>query len=202
MDFMYIDSAEKLTEFDNFVRSLGVKKVQDWWDHKAMSPWILPCLIKSQSPMSPEDWDNTPSTTNTGEAQHHWTNHQIGVKKSLVENPPTHCPQTRFIPWPRLQRPLLYATMGDVFDPDSAGTYFPAVSAPAHHLFPELDDILYLPAASKIDDMSFLDDFGSIFGTSVASPPPTYPDFVLSSPRTPRCPSGCQTVIEEAQKRY
>ncbi|KAJ7741239.1 hypothetical protein B0H14DRAFT_2407376, partial [Mycena olivaceomarginata] len=85
MDFMYIDSAEKLTEFDNFVWSLGVKKVQDWWDHKAMSPWILPCLIKSQSPMSPEDWDNTPSTTNTGEAQHHWTNHQIGVKQSLVE---------------------------------------------------------------------------------------------------------------------
>ncbi|KAJ7838322.1 hypothetical protein B0H14DRAFT_3700283 [Mycena olivaceomarginata] len=73
-----------------------------------------------------------------------------------------------------------YATMGDVFDPDSAGTYFPAVSAPAHHLFPKMDDILYLPAASKIDDMfafndsaflppndledfdwSFLDDFGS-----------------------------------------
>ncbi|KAJ7722920.1 hypothetical protein B0H14DRAFT_2642037 [Mycena olivaceomarginata] len=26
-----------------------------------------------------------PSTTNTGEAQHHWTNHQIGVKQSLVE---------------------------------------------------------------------------------------------------------------------
>jgi hypothetical protein len=70
--------------------------------------------------------------------------------------------------------------MGDVFDPDSAGTYFPAVSAPAHHLFPKMDDILYLPDASKIDDMfafndsaflppndlenfdwSFFDDFGS-----------------------------------------
>jgi hypothetical protein len=35
--------------------------------------------------MSAEDWDNTPSTTNTGEAQHHWTIHQIGVKQSLVE---------------------------------------------------------------------------------------------------------------------
>ncbi|KAJ7721704.1 hypothetical protein B0H16DRAFT_1335162, partial [Mycena metata] len=57
----------------------------DWWDHKAMSAWILPCLIKSQSPMSAEDWDNTPATTNTGEAQHHWTNLQIGVKQSLVE---------------------------------------------------------------------------------------------------------------------
>lgn len=50
-----------------------------------MSAWILPCLIKSQSPMSAEDWDNTPSTTNTGEAQHHWTNLQTGVKQSLVE---------------------------------------------------------------------------------------------------------------------
>ncbi|KAJ7821042.1 hypothetical protein B0H13DRAFT_1520259, partial [Mycena leptocephala] len=57
MDFVYIDSAEKLAEFDQFVRSLGVK----------------------------EDWDNTPSTTNTGEAQHHWTNLQTGVKQSLVE---------------------------------------------------------------------------------------------------------------------
>jgi hypothetical protein len=35
--------------------------------------------------MSAEDWDNTPSTTNTGEAQHHWTNLQTGVKQSLVE---------------------------------------------------------------------------------------------------------------------
>ncbi|KAJ7465504.1 hypothetical protein FB451DRAFT_994497, partial [Mycena latifolia] len=85
MDFVYIDSAEKLAEFDQFVRSLAVKEVEDWWDHKAMSAWILPCLIKSQSPMSAEDWDNTPSTTNTGEAQHHWTNLQTGVKQSLVE---------------------------------------------------------------------------------------------------------------------
>ncbi|KAJ7729299.1 hypothetical protein B0H16DRAFT_1734237 [Mycena metata] len=35
--------------------------------------------------MSTEDWDNTPSTTNTGEAQHHWTNVQLGTKQSLVE---------------------------------------------------------------------------------------------------------------------
>ncbi|KAJ7782537.1 hypothetical protein DFH07DRAFT_1010922 [Mycena maculata] len=85
MDFVYIDSAEKLQEFSEFVRSLGVKKIQDWWDHKEMSPWILPCMIKSQSRMSAEDWDNTPATTNTGEAQHHWTNLQTGVKQLLVE---------------------------------------------------------------------------------------------------------------------
>jgi hypothetical protein len=85
--------------------------------------------------------------------------------------------------------PLLsnYATMGDVFDPDSAATYFPPVSALAHHLFPELDDISYLPAASKIDDMfafndsafpppnglqnfdwSFLNDFGTRPDASMA----------------------------------
>ncbi|KAJ7847583.1 hypothetical protein B0H14DRAFT_3138465 [Mycena olivaceomarginata] len=248
---------------------LGVKKVQDWWDHKAMSPWSLPCLIKSQSPMSPEDWDNTPSTTNTGEAQHHWTNHQIGVKQSLVEaienarkldervareieisirsgvrinsqnesynrrarnttrqstamrkSHASHqladeraeieleiealraekqdsaarlkALQTRKseirkksetgtssgtrtvvvsasssgrvktrtinsihpVASTSAAPPLSnYATMGDVFDPDSAGTHFPAVSALVHHPFAELDDILYLPAASKIDDI-------------------------------------------------
>ncbi|KAJ7174783.1 hypothetical protein C8R46DRAFT_1252853 [Mycena filopes] len=74
-----------LNEFSDFVAGLGVKKIQDWWDHKAMSAWILPCLIKSQSPMSAEDWDNTPATTNTGEAQHHWTNTRTGIKLSLVE---------------------------------------------------------------------------------------------------------------------
>ncbi|KAJ7046337.1 hypothetical protein C8F04DRAFT_1248587 [Mycena alexandri] len=35
--------------------------------------------------MSAEDWDNTPATTNTGEAQHAWTNAQTGTKLSLVE---------------------------------------------------------------------------------------------------------------------
>ncbi|KAJ6503975.1 hypothetical protein C8R45DRAFT_575169 [Mycena sanguinolenta] len=85
MDFIYIDSDEKIQEFSEFVSSLGIKKIQDWWDHKAMSAWILPCLIKSQSPMSSEDWDNTPSTTNTGEGQHHWTNSQTGTKLTLVE---------------------------------------------------------------------------------------------------------------------
>ncbi|KAJ7472538.1 hypothetical protein FB451DRAFT_1398751 [Mycena latifolia] len=39
MDFVYIDSADALAEFSVLV------------DHKAMSPWILSCLIKSQSPM-------------------------------------------------------------------------------------------------------------------------------------------------------
>ncbi|KAJ7488638.1 hypothetical protein B0H11DRAFT_1069818, partial [Mycena galericulata] len=50
-----------------------------------MSSWILPCLVKSQSRMSAEDWDNTPATTNTGEAQHHYTNSRTGTKLSLVE---------------------------------------------------------------------------------------------------------------------
>ncbi|KAJ7458041.1 hypothetical protein B0H11DRAFT_2062428, partial [Mycena galericulata] len=85
MDFVYIDSEEALEEFSGFVRGLGVKKIQDWWDHKEMSSWILPCLVKSQSRMSAEDWDNTPATTNTGEAQHHYTNSRTGTKLSLVE---------------------------------------------------------------------------------------------------------------------
>ncbi|KAJ7233391.1 hypothetical protein B0H12DRAFT_1028556 [Mycena haematopus] len=84
-DFIYIDSAEAFEEFSQFVQNLGVKKIQDWWDHKEMSSWILPCLIKSQSPMRPEDWDNTPATTNTGEGQHYWTKLQTGGKLSLVE---------------------------------------------------------------------------------------------------------------------
>ncbi|KAJ6596081.1 hypothetical protein B0H10DRAFT_2232608 [Mycena sp. CBHHK59/15] len=55
MDFMYINSEEKLDDFSEF------------------------------SPMSTEDWDKTPSTTNTSEAQHHWTNSRTGIKLYLVE---------------------------------------------------------------------------------------------------------------------
>ncbi|KAJ7048929.1 hypothetical protein C8F01DRAFT_1356429 [Mycena amicta] len=80
-----ITSPETLAEFSEFVRGLGVKKIQDWWDHKEMSDWILPCLVKLLSPMPADDWDATPSTTNTGEAQHHWTNTQTGTKLPLVE---------------------------------------------------------------------------------------------------------------------
>ncbi|KAF7374069.1 hypothetical protein MSAN_00287800 [Mycena sanguinolenta] len=91
MDFVYIDSPEKLEEFSEFVRRLGVKEIQDWWDHKALSPWILPCLIKLQSPMSSEDWDNTPASTNTGEGLGRSTRTsreiEIAIKSGILVNP-------------------------------------------------------------------------------------------------------------------
>ncbi|KAJ6545258.1 hypothetical protein B0H19DRAFT_1379988 [Mycena capillaripes] len=84
-DFVYIDSKESLSEFSVFIDGIGEKKVQDWWRHKEMHEWIIPCLVKSQSPIPAEVWDSTPSTTNTNEAQHAWTNAQTGIKLSLVE---------------------------------------------------------------------------------------------------------------------
>ncbi|KAJ7225152.1 hypothetical protein C8J57DRAFT_1590385, partial [Mycena rebaudengoi] len=83
MDFMYIDSKDKLEEFSKFVKDLGVKKIQGQF--LEMSDWILPCLVKSQSNILPQDWDSTPATTNTGETQHHWTNSITGIKLPLVE---------------------------------------------------------------------------------------------------------------------
>ncbi|KAJ7849019.1 hypothetical protein B0H13DRAFT_1906408 [Mycena leptocephala] len=80
MDFVYIDSAEKIEEFSDFVGSLKEPKLGG-----IPREWILPCLIKSQSPMSAEDCDNTPATTNTGEAQPHWTNSLTDIKLSPVE---------------------------------------------------------------------------------------------------------------------
>ncbi|KAJ7746136.1 hypothetical protein DFH07DRAFT_1063038 [Mycena maculata] len=85
MDFMYLDSKEHLNEFSKFVKDLGIKKIQDWWAHKEISDWIIPCLVKSQSNILPADWDSTPATTNTGETQHHWTNAMTGIKLTLVE---------------------------------------------------------------------------------------------------------------------
>ncbi|KAJ7026425.1 hypothetical protein C8F04DRAFT_109239 [Mycena alexandri] len=84
-NFVYIDSKESLNEFSTFVDTLGIKKIHDWWRHKEMHEWIIPCLVKSQSPLSADVWDSTPSTTNTNEAQHAWTNTQTGIKLTLVE---------------------------------------------------------------------------------------------------------------------
>lgn len=100
LDFVYIESAEKLTEFSAFVDSLGIKKIHgepvltssyasnpclDWWAHKEMHTWIIPCLVKSQSRLTAEVWDTTPSTTNTNEAQHAWTNSLTGTGLSFAE---------------------------------------------------------------------------------------------------------------------
>ncbi|KAJ6605920.1 hypothetical protein B0H10DRAFT_1757269, partial [Mycena sp. CBHHK59/15] len=84
-DFAYIDSKESLDKFSAFIEALGEKKIQDWWRHKEMHEWIIPCLVKSQSPIPAEVWDSTPSTTNTNDAQHAWTNTQTGIKLTLVE---------------------------------------------------------------------------------------------------------------------
>ncbi|KAJ6615764.1 hypothetical protein B0H10DRAFT_1949647 [Mycena sp. CBHHK59/15] len=81
----YIESKEALAEFSSWLYGLGIKKITDWWKHKEMHSWIIPCLIKSQSNISPDEWDATPSTTNTNEAQHHWTNSQTGIKLPPVE---------------------------------------------------------------------------------------------------------------------
>ncbi|KAJ7798515.1 hypothetical protein B0H13DRAFT_1933630 [Mycena leptocephala] len=64
-DFVYIDSKESLASFSAFIQNLGVKKFK--------------------SPLSAEVWDSTPSTTNTNEAQHAWTNAQTGIKLTIVE---------------------------------------------------------------------------------------------------------------------
>ncbi|KAJ6536654.1 hypothetical protein B0H10DRAFT_1971906 [Mycena sp. CBHHK59/15] len=56
-----------------------------WWRHKEIDPWIIPCIIKSQSQIPADIWDATPSTTNTNEAQHHWTNSLTGTKLTPVE---------------------------------------------------------------------------------------------------------------------
>ncbi|KAK6996359.1 hypothetical protein R3P38DRAFT_2800060 [Favolaschia claudopus] len=85
MDFVYIDSKEKLKAFSSFVYGLGVKKISDWWRHKEINEWIIPCFIKSQSRLTENEWDSTPSTTNNNEAQHHHTNTLAGVKLTPVE---------------------------------------------------------------------------------------------------------------------
>ncbi|KAJ7206565.1 hypothetical protein GGX14DRAFT_367059, partial [Mycena pura] len=84
-DVFYIDSKESLEEFSTFIYGLGHKEISDWWKHKEMHDWIIPCIVKSQSRIPADVWDLTPSTTNTNEAQHHWTNSLTGIKLTPVE---------------------------------------------------------------------------------------------------------------------
>ncbi|KAJ6550908.1 hypothetical protein B0H10DRAFT_2447027 [Mycena sp. CBHHK59/15] len=65
MDFMYINSKERLDEFSKFVQDLGIKKIQ---------------VTYPRSGLGQHSCNN-----NTGEAQHHWTNSLTGTKLSLVE---------------------------------------------------------------------------------------------------------------------
>jgi hypothetical protein len=60
-------------------------KHSDWWNHKVKSKWIIPCILGSQSKIHPNHWGTTPATTNTGEAQHHWTNKLTGIGLSPVD---------------------------------------------------------------------------------------------------------------------
>ncbi|KAJ6527273.1 hypothetical protein DFH09DRAFT_1094940 [Mycena vulgaris] len=84
-DFVYIDSKESLDDFSKFIYGLKIKKITGWWKHKEIHPWIIPCLVKSQSRLPADVWDSTPSTTNTNEAQHHWTNSLTDINRRTVD---------------------------------------------------------------------------------------------------------------------
>ncbi|KAJ7939694.1 hypothetical protein B0H13DRAFT_2300391 [Mycena leptocephala] len=46
--------------------------------------------MKSQLLIPADVWDSMPSTTNTNEAQHQWTNSQTGIKLTPVEAVESH----------------------------------------------------------------------------------------------------------------
>ncbi|KAJ7776538.1 hypothetical protein DFH07DRAFT_766737 [Mycena maculata] len=46
MDLTYIDSTESLNGFSLFVYGLKITKILDWWRHKEMHEWIVPCIVK------------------------------------------------------------------------------------------------------------------------------------------------------------
>ncbi|KAF9018292.1 hypothetical protein BDZ89DRAFT_1117241 [Hymenopellis radicata] len=85
LDFVYLPDEAALTEFNDWIHSLKIKKIIDWWDHKWKSPWILGTLIQCRSKMSAETWARASHTTNISEAQHAWTNKQTGIKLTLLE---------------------------------------------------------------------------------------------------------------------
>ncbi|KAJ7930147.1 hypothetical protein B0H13DRAFT_2309828 [Mycena leptocephala] len=63
MEFPYMKTQEQIDDFTMWIAGLN--------------------LIKSQSPIHPDDWDITDASTNEG--QHHWINQQTGVKLTPLE---------------------------------------------------------------------------------------------------------------------
>ncbi|KAJ6625162.1 hypothetical protein B0H10DRAFT_2186338 [Mycena sp. CBHHK59/15] len=84
-DFMFINSAESLKSFMQFVEDLGVKKIHGRLVG-AQGDERLDCAVSGKIPLAfPDHWDRTPATTNMGEVQHHWTNSLTGIQLSPVE---------------------------------------------------------------------------------------------------------------------
>ncbi|KAF7333797.1 hypothetical protein MVEN_02336500 [Mycena venus] len=84
LNFIYIASKEELASFTAFVEGLGVKKIQG--QSRLIfrnTPNVQNRL--SHSNISAEIWDTTPSTTNTDESQHAWTNSLTGTGRLLAE---------------------------------------------------------------------------------------------------------------------
>ncbi|KAJ3710836.1 hypothetical protein C8R42DRAFT_729050 [Lentinula raphanica] len=84
LTFMHLSSEAAIEEFTQWIRGLGNRHVQAWWDHK-LQPFILAGIIRCRSAMDLESWTITDSTTNMNEAQHAWTNKFTGTKLSLLE---------------------------------------------------------------------------------------------------------------------
>ncbi|KAJ3831457.1 hypothetical protein F5878DRAFT_636252 [Lentinula raphanica] len=82
--FVHLSSEAAIDEFTQWIRSLGNRHIQAWWDHK-LQPFILSGIVQCRSKMSLESWTITDSTTNMNEAQHAWTNKFTGTKLSLLE---------------------------------------------------------------------------------------------------------------------
>ncbi|KAJ6550772.1 hypothetical protein DFH09DRAFT_1086398 [Mycena vulgaris] len=66
-------------------------QASNWWAHREMDDWVIPCLVKSQSNILPEHWDGTLVTTNTGETQPYWTNSLTGIQLTLVNGIESAC---------------------------------------------------------------------------------------------------------------
>ncbi|KAF7972867.1 hypothetical protein HWV62_16642 [Athelia sp. TMB] len=85
MEFPYLSTQEELDEFSEWCLASPHDKIYNWWQHKIKNVWVLPAIIPFLSKITDSDWITTPSTTNAGEAQHHWTNQHTGTSLSIVE---------------------------------------------------------------------------------------------------------------------
>ena len=60
--------------------------------------------LESCLKMNPDDWDQTPATTNLGKAQYHWTNINTALKNitsqsgTIMSNCPSHFMHVMFVP--------------------------------------------------------------------------------------------------------
>ncbi|KAJ7600182.1 hypothetical protein C8J56DRAFT_879912 [Mycena floridula] len=84
-NFPHLSSNDEIETFWTFCESSKSPKIQAWWNHKTMYPWLLPSLNRHLTQMKKSWFDLAPNDSNAIEGSHVQVNQVNGIGRSMVE---------------------------------------------------------------------------------------------------------------------